>query len=101
VKYYCRNKRENFEGMVRKKNMTELISMKHMPKEVKIELLKKLGYKSDGIFVLDTNGKKILDKYTEEPIRINNMAILPGSEIILDNNPLSISSFLEEYGDVI
>ena len=37
----------------------------------------------------------------EELIRIKNMAILPGSEIILDNNPLSISSFLEEYGDVV
>ncbi len=43
--------------------MTELVSMKHMPKEVKIELLKKRGYKSDGKFVLDKNGKKILDKH--------------------------------------
>jgi hypothetical protein len=50
----------NFKGMMRKKNMTELVSMKHMPKEVKIELLKKLGCKSDGKFVLDKNGKKIL-----------------------------------------
>jgi hypothetical protein len=54
-----------FKGMMRKKNMTELVSMKHMPKEVKIELLKKLGYNSDGKFVLGKNGKKILDKYID------------------------------------
>ena len=81
--------------------MTELVSMKDMPKQIKIELLRKLGYDSDGTFVLDKNGEKILDKYIGEPVRINNMAIFPSSEIVLDNNPLSISSFLEEYGDVI
>ena len=64
-------------------------------------LLRELGYNSDGTFVLDENGEKCLDKYTEEPVRIDNMAILPGSTIILENNPLSLSSFLEEYGDVI
>ena len=81
--------------------MPELISMKDMPKEFKIELLRKLGYDSDGTFVLDKTGEKILDKYIKEPVRIDNMAIFPGSEIVLDNNPLSISSFLEEFGDVI
>lgn len=80
--------------------MTELISIKDMPKEIKIKLLKGLGYDSDGIFVL-RNGEKHLDKYTEEPVRLDNMFIYPGSTIILDNNSLSISSFLEEYGDVI
>jgi len=81
--------------------MTELISIKNMPKDLKILLLKKLGYRSDGIFVLNEKGEKCLDRYIKEPIRIDNMAIFPGSTIILDNNPLSISSFLEEFGDVI
>jgi len=85
--------------------MTELISIKDMPRELKITLLKKLNYDSDGVFVLK-NGEQHLDKYTEEPISIDNMFIYPGtpnpgSIIILDNNPLSISSFFEEYGDVI
>lgn len=80
--------------------MTELISIRDMPNEVKVNLLKKLGYKSDGIFVLKKNGEKFLDKYTEEPVRLDNMFIYPGSTIILDNNSLSISSFLEKYGDV-
>lgn len=81
--------------------MTELISLRDVPKHLKIMLLKELGYNADEVFVLDKNGEKYLDKYTGEPIEIGNMAILPGSTIILDNNPLSISCFLEEYGDVI
>ncbi len=81
--------------------MTKLMSTKDMPKDFKIMLIRELGYNSDGTFVLKENGNKYLDKYTEEPVRIDNMAILPGSSIILDNNPLSIASYLEEYGDVI
>ena len=81
--------------------MAELISMKSMPKEVKIELLRELGYESDGIFVLEKNGQKHLDRYIGEFINLDNMVILPGSTIVLDNNPLSIASYLEEFGDVL
>jgi len=84
--------------------MTELVpivSIKDMPLKFKVELLKELGYDSDKTFVLDKGGNKLLDRYTKEPIRVNNMFIFPGSTIILDNNPLSIASFLEEFGDVI
>ena len=81
--------------------MVQLISIKEMPKKIKIELIKKLGYDSDGTYVLDKNGKKLLDKYLGIPIKLNNMFIFPGSTIILDNNPISIASFLEEFGDVI
>lgn len=80
--------------------MPELMSIKEMPKDFKIALLRELGYDSDNIFVLK-NGKKHLDKYTNDPIKINNMFIYPGSTTIIDNNPLSISAFFEEYGDVI
>jgi hypothetical protein len=80
--------------------MTEIVSIKNMPNEYRIILLKELGYDSDGRFVTEKSGEKVLDRYTREPILINNLAIFPGSTIILDNNPLSISSFLEEFGDV-
>lgn len=78
----------------------QLISLKNIPIETKILLLKELGYGTDGEFVLDKNGKKVLDKYLDIPVRIENMVILPGSEVILDDNELSISSYIEEYGDV-
>jgi len=80
--------------------MPELISLKNMPRNVKIELLKRLGYDSDGVFVLK-DGERHLDRYIKEPVRIDNMLILPGSAIIIDNNPLSISSYLEEFEDAI
>jgi hypothetical protein len=84
--------------------MAELVSIHNMPQKLRIELLKRLGYDSDGVFVLK-DGEKYIDKYTKEHVKIDNMVILdnqlPGSTIILDNNSLSISSFLEEYGDVI
>jgi hypothetical protein len=75
----------------------ELISIKDMPIELKKELLKKLGYSSDNIYVLDSNGNKLKDRYIDEEVKISNMIIVPGSTIILDNNPLSIACYLEEY----
>jgi len=79
--------------------MIEKISLKNVSKESKLALLKELGFTSDGEFVLDSNGKKILDRYLEIPIKIDNMVIFPGSTVILDNNEASISKYLEEFGD--
>ncbi len=81
--------------------MAELISLESIPRELKIMLLKELEFGTDGIYVLDKTGQPHKDRYTNEPVRIDNMAILPGSTIILDNNELSISSYFEEFGDVI
>ena len=77
----------------------ELISLKTMSKEEKVYLLNKLGYESDGVFISE-NGKRVKDKYTKEAVKLDNMLILPGSTLILDNNPLSVASYIEEYGDV-
>lgn len=81
--------------------MTELLQISTMPKDFKILLLRELGYDSDGSFVLNEENKIYLDRYTNDPILIDNMVIFHGSTIILDNNPLSVSSFLEEFGDVV
>ncbi len=40
--------------------MTELISIKDMPKEMKVALLREFEYDSDGVFVLERNGEKHL-----------------------------------------
>ena len=77
----------------------ELISLKEVSVDSKIALLKELGFDSDGEYVLDFDGNKILDKYIEIPVKVNNMAIFSGSTIILDNNELSISLYLEEFGN--
>ncbi|MBU4069831.1 MAG: hypothetical protein KJ646_02515 [Nanoarchaeota archaeon] len=79
----------------------ELVSLKQVSSESKISLLKELGYNSDGEFVLDSKGNKVLDRYLEIPVKIDNMVLLPGSEVILDDNELSISKYFEEFGDVL
>ena len=79
----------------------ELISLKEVSVNSKIALLRELGFDSDGEYVLDSEGNKVLDKYIGIPVKVNNMAIFPGSTIILDDNELSISLYLEEFGDVI
>ena len=79
----------------------ETISLKEISVESKIALLKELDFDSDGEYVLDSNGNKVLDRYLEIPIRVNNMVILPGSTIILDDNIVSISKYMEEFPDVL
>ena len=78
----------------------ELVSLKEISLNSRIALLRELGYDSDGKFVLDNIGNKVLDRYLDIPVEIDNMAIFPGSVIILDNNELSVSRFIEEFGDV-
>ncbi|MDR2699281.1 MAG: hypothetical protein LBC12_00410 [Nitrososphaerota archaeon] len=77
--------------------MPQIIELKGVTKESKMLLLEELGFSSDGTYVLEKDGNKVYDKYIDEPVTIDNMAILPGSTIILDNNPLSIALYLEEY----
>lgn len=81
--------------------MVEHFSLKGVPTESKIKLLKALGYESDGIFVLDKDGNKVKDKYVDVDVELSRMLIFPGSTVVLDNNPLSIASYLEEFGDVL
>lgn len=77
----------------------EQISLKTLSQETKIAILEELGYDSDGTWVLTIKGEKVLDRYTNEPVKVSNCLILPGSTIIIDNNPLSIAAYLEEFGD--
>jgi hypothetical protein len=79
----------------------ELVSLRGISVDSKVKLLKELGYDSDGRFVLTIEGNKVLDKYLEVPVEVENMVIMPGSVVVLDNNELSISKYLEEFGDVL
>ena len=79
----------------------ETISLKEVSINSKIALLKELGFNSDGEYVLDSDGNKILDRYIDIQIKVDNMVILPGSTIILDDNILSLSCYMEEFPDVL
>ncbi len=75
----------------------EFFSIQNLPKEAKIQLVKELGYESDGKYILDSKGVRVKDKYVDVEVELSNMLIFPGSTIILDNNHLSIAAYLEEY----
>ncbi|HLC31714.1 MAG TPA: hypothetical protein VJK51_03525 [Candidatus Nanoarchaeia archaeon] len=79
----------------------ELISLKKISKESKLLLLKGFGFSSDGEYILDAQGNVVIDKYVDVPVRVDNMLILPGSTLILDDNELSLSRYLEEFGNVL
>jgi len=76
----------------------ELISLKEAPKDFKLELLKALELSIDdrGLYVTK-NGEPVKDPYIDKPVRFDNMAIFPGSTIVLDDNPLSIASYIEDH----
>jgi hypothetical protein len=73
--------------------------MSDFPKDIKIKILRALGLESDGKFVLDAQGNHIRDNYVDMDVELDNMWIFPGSTIVLDNNPLSVASYLEEHPD--
>ena len=78
-----------------------IIDIKNAPKKFKVLLIKELGYKTDGYYVKDKNGKILRDKYTNDKIKIDNMMIFPGKNgpLILDDNVFSVLEYVEEYGD--
>ena len=79
----------------------ETIFLKEVSINSKIALLKGLGFNSDGEYVLDSEGNKVMDRYIDIPVKVENMVILPGSTIILDDNILSLSCYMEEFPDVL
>jgi hypothetical protein len=76
----------------------EIISIKTMPLEARAELARQLGYEVDGHKILK-NGSPALDPYTEEPVTLDNMAVVPGSAILLKDNAVSFAAYFEEHGD--
>ena len=79
----------------------ETVLLKEISIGSKIALLRGLGFDSDGEYVLDSEGNKVIDRYIEVPIKVENMVILPGSTIILDDNILSLFCYMEEFPDVL
>ena len=44
-------------------------------------------------------GQPVVDKYVDEKVTLDNMLVLPGSAVVITDNPLSIAAYFEEYGD--
>ena len=77
----------------------ELVSIKDIDEEEKVLLLKELGYETDKKHIFKDE-IEVRDIYTDEPVEFDNMIIMPGSTIILNNDIFSIANYFEEYGDL-
>lgn len=78
----------------------ELVQWTDIPDEVQIEVLTQLGYSVEDGRVLDGEGTIVKDPYTHEELTFSNLAILPGNSppVLLDNNPVSLACYMEDYG---
>ena len=79
----------------------EALKWADVPREVQVEFLRELGFTVEDNFILDVAGGRVLDRYTKIPVRVDNLLVVPGSTLLLDNNPISIASYFEEYGEVL
>ena len=76
----------------------EIVSIRTMPIEARAELARQLGYEVDGTRILK-NGLPALDPFTDEPLTLDSMAVVPGSTILLQDNAVSFAAYFEEHGD--
>ena len=66
--------------------------------EDKAILLKLMDYSSDGKRVLKGDGSPYVDPFTGGEVLLSNMAVFPGSWIVIDYNPASINGYIAKYG---
>ncbi len=79
----------------------DVLKWADIPREVQLEFLRELGYTVEGNDVFDAAGARVLDRYAKVPVRLDNLLIVWGSTLLLDNNPISIASYFEEYGEIL
>jgi len=82
----------------------QIESIKDVTYEQRRLFLRAFNYDVIGDYVikpLERGWVAVLDRYTGEPINIMNIAIMPSpvkdEVILLNDNPLSIASYLEEF----
>jgi hypothetical protein len=78
----------------------EIVNLSKWDNESKVRLLRELGYDSDGTYVLKA-GQRVRDKVTGEEVTLRRMAILPGSVMVISDNPVSIADYLEDYDETL
>lgn len=66
--------------------------------EEKIQLLELLG---EGYGCRDgkvtQNGAVYKDPYSKRPVTLGELAIMPGSTVVIGNNPVSIAGYVADY----
>ncbi|MBI2523008.1 hypothetical protein HYW19_01335 [Candidatus Woesearchaeota archaeon] len=71
-----------------------------LSKEDKKILLETLGYTVDKEgFVLSANKDREICPFTNNPIKLEDASIMPGSLIIMNTTPVTLSEYFYQYPD--
>jgi len=78
---------DNFKGFLKIKDSEKKI------------LLKSLGYDvlDSDFVVIEGTKKPVWCRYTNRPVIFSEASVLPGSTIIINTTPVSLSSYIEEF----
>ncbi|HKZ63081.1 MAG TPA: hypothetical protein VJ400_01425 [Thermoplasmata archaeon] len=79
----------------------ETVKWADIPMDVRVQVIQELGYVVKDEVICDSTGSPVMDRYTRVPVRFDNLLIVWGSDLLLDNNPISIASYFEEYGELL
>jgi len=75
----------------------EEIKLVQLGNDERVTVLKKLGFGLDCEgYVLDKKGKPIICRYSQKKVHINTAAILPGSVIVINANPITMAEYFLE-----
>jgi hypothetical protein len=62
-------------------------------------LLQLMGYDTDGVKVLKPDGTVYMDPYSGGEVLLDNMAVFPGSWIVIDYNEVSLNGYLAHHDE--
>lgn len=73
----------------------ECHNLVQLDNEKRIQVLNKLGYELDdeGYVIYSDTKKEVICKYSKIKVHINTAAILPGSVIIINANPVTMAEY--------
>ncbi|MDO8634573.1 MAG: hypothetical protein Q7K34_04750 [archaeon] len=75
----------------------EIIEINEQNKQVILEIFNLSVDKEN--YILDENKTRIVCRYSKEPIKLENLAIMPGSEIKINNYSYCISEYINEFSN--
>ena len=71
-----------------------------LSKEDKKILLEMLGYNVDKEgFVISLNNERMICPFTNGPVSLEDASIMPGSLIIMNTTPVTLSEYFYQYPD--
>ena len=78
----------------------KFICMRKLSIGIKTKILNDLGYRTDGTYIFNSDNIKVVDPLYLTDIKFDHFCIFPdefGRLVILDDDPISILTFMEDH----